>query len=133
MKTTNNKQYKESNIMAKNNIDTTSNSTTNKPRRVDPEFITSIMENWKLFQDFGLSPEEIKIKNPLLYKQYNEIVDGQLLAKGSRAFTMVDEFMKLNSDHPLTKFVEKFGRQFEFTRETGKKGIIRVNGSNATS
>ena len=66
MKTTNNKQYKESNIMAKNNIDTNSNSTTNKPRRVDPEFITSIMENWKLFQDFGLSPEEIKIKNPLL-------------------------------------------------------------------
>ena len=133
MKTTNKKQYKESNIMSNSNIDTNLNSTSNKPRRVDPEFITSIMENWKLFQDFGLSPEEIKIKNPLLYKQYNEIVDGQLLAKGSRAFTMVDEFMKVEPNHPLTKFVEKNGRQFEFIRETGKKGIIRINGSNATS
>mgnify|MGYP004039767349 CR=1 FL=1 len=119
--------------MTKSNIDTNPNSTANKPRRVDPEFITSIMENWKLFQDFGLSTEEIKIKNPLLYKQYNEIVDGQLLAKGSRAFTMVDEFIKLEPNHPLTKFVEEHGRQFKFTRETGKEGIIRVNGSNATS
>ena len=119
--------------MTKSNIDTNSNSTVNKPRRVDPEFITSILDNYKMFLDLGLSDEEIKIKNPLLYKQYQEVKDGQLLAKGSRAFTMVDEFIKLEPNHPLTKFVEEHGRQFKFTRETGKEGIIRINGSNATS
>ena len=55
------------------------------------------------------------------------------MAKGSRAFTMVDEFMKQNPEHALTKFVQEHGRQFEFNRETGKKGVIRINGSNATS
>ena len=118
--------------MSNSNIDTNSNSM-NKPRRVDPEFITSINDNYKMFIDLGLSDEEIKIKNPLLYKQYQEVKNGQLLAKGSRAFTMVDEFIKIEPNHPLSKFVEKHGRQFEFIRETGKKGIIRINGSNATS
>ena len=86
--------------MGKSKIDTTSNATPKKPRRVDADFITSILENYKMFLDLGLSDEEIKIKNP---------------------------------DHPLTKFVQENGRQFEFTRETGKKGVIRINGSNATS
>ncbi len=119
--------------MGKSKIDTTSNATPKKPRRVDADFITSILENYKMFLDLGLSDEEIKIKNPALYKQFQEIQNGELMAKGSRAFTMVDEFMKQNPDHPLTKFVQENGRQFEFTRETGKKGVIRINGSNATS
>ena len=100
--------------------------TQDKPIRWDEQAIEDIKSSISMLQDAGLTLEDIAVKNPKLIDTFRRIESGEIVAKGSRAETLLNKFMKSNPEHPLSKFVLEHGSNFDFSEEDS---IIRINGA----
>ena len=97
-----------------------------KPTRWDAQAIEDLKSSMAMLQEAGLSLEDIKRKNPKLFETWKSIEDGKIVAKGTRAETLLHKFMVLNPEHPLSIFVQEHGTNFDFDEEDA---IIRINGA----
>ena len=88
--------------------------------------IEDLKSSMAMLQEAGLSLEDIKRKNPKLFETWKSIEDGKIVAKGTRAETLLHKFMVLNPEHPLSVFVQEHGTNFDFDEEDA---IIRINGA----
>lgn len=104
----------------------TLNKTQDKPIRWDEQAIEDIKSSIEMLQDAGLTLENIAVKNPKLIDTFKRIESGEIVAKGSRAETLLNKFMKKNPEHALSKFVLEHGSNFDFDEEDA---IIRINGA----
>lgn len=121
-----NKQTKRigNNTMAQ--LTETHAKTQDKPIRWDEQAINDIKSSIEMLQDAGLTLENIAIKNPKLIETFKRIESGEIVAKGSRAETLLNKFVKSNPEHPLSEFVLEHGSNFDFDEEDA---IIRINGA----
>ena len=121
-----NKQTKRigNNTMAQ--LTETHTKTQDKPIRWDEQAINDIKSSIEMLQDAGLTLENIAVKNPKLIDTFKRIESGEIVAKGSRAETLLNKFTKSNPDHALSKFVLEHGSNFDFSEEDA---IIRINGA----
>ena len=120
----NNNKENRNNTMAQ--LTETHTKTQDKPIRWDEQAINDIKSSIEMLQDAGLTLENIAVKNPKLIDTFKLIESGEIVAKGSRAETLLNKFMKSNPEHPLSKFVLEHGSNFDFDEEDA---IIRINGA----
>ena len=121
-----NKQTKRiGNNTMTNSIETHA-KTQGKPIRWDEQAIDNIKSSISMLLDAGLTLENIAIKSPKLVETFKRIESGEIVAKGSRAETLLNKFVKRNPEHALSEFVLEHGSNFDFSEEDA---IIRINGA----
>jgi hypothetical protein len=121
-----NKQTKRIGNNTMTNSTETHTKTQDKPIRWDEQAIDNIKSSISMLLDAGLTLENIAIKSPKLVETFKRIESGEIVAKGSRAETLLNKFVKRNPEHPLSKFVLEHGSNFDFSEEDA---IIRINGA----
>ena len=108
------------------NTTETPTKTQDKPIRWDEQAIEDIKSSINMLLEAGLTLENIAVKNPKLIDTFNRIESGEIVAKGSRAETLLNKFTKRHPEHHLSKFVLEHGSNFDFKEEDA---IIRINGA----
>ena len=96
----NNNKENRNNTMAQ--LTETHAKTQDKPIRWDEQAINDIKSSIEMLQDAGLTLENIAVKNPKLIDTFKRIESGEIVAKGSRAETLLNKFTKSNPDHALS-------------------------------